>query len=343
MNRKLTAQQLGWLFTALALAAVGCGQGGGPVPTQPARPPGDAAGPAREEPARIPSAGSRTPEEETLGEHQFPHKGGTVNRPLTAARPRQACYTGLRFTVTKGTISDGPPPTKQRRADADQVYAYLDVSLQNRTDSTTYVNIPPGLFKLRLGEDEFGSPLTDDWLLDLRPRATERVTLAFAVPRDTTWERAALVISQEKEEPETLALTGPAPAPRSPVAMTLPAQRELKTRDFACQLTAVALDVEHGRKRAPKGQWYLKLTGTLVTERVDGFAAFFGDRQLRIVAAGSPAEAVAAPSENLAPNTPKAFEAVYLIPAGTRAVEFRVGDQDATAAQVLLELKAAQP
>src|SRR5581483_9593175 len=149
MNYKQAAQQLGWLFTALSLVTVGCGKGSEPVPTQPAKSSLAASGTVGEEPAGALPASSRTPEEDTLGKHQFRHKGGMINRPLTAALPRKACYTGLCFTVTKGTISDVPPPAKQRRADAGHIYAYLDVTLQNQTESRTYSGISPDLFKLQ--------------------------------------------------------------------------------------------------------------------------------------------------------------------------------------------------
>jgi hypothetical protein len=72
-------------------------------------------------------------------------------------------------------------------------------------------------------------------------------------------------------------------------------------------------------------------------------AGFAGDRQFRLLVGREPAEAVSYPIENLIPKTSKAFEAVYLIPVGTKAVEFRLGDKDDAAAKMLLELRAAHP
>jgi hypothetical protein len=283
------------------------------------------------------------PEEDALGKYQFAHKAGAVDRPLTVELPRKLVYNGLRVTVTKGTITDVAPPDKKRRPDADHVYAYLDQSIHNQQESTTFSGISPGLFKLQLGEDVFGSPLSENWLLELKPRATEKITLVFAVPKDTTWDHAALVVSQGKEEPETLALHGPVPPLRKPTAFDLPPQKEIRSGDFVCKLTAVTSDVEHGQKRVPKGQRYLKIAGALVYQGNLMSASFAGDRQFRLLIGQEPAEAVSYPLENLIPKTSKAFEAVYLIPVGTRSVEFRLGDKDDAAAKVLLQLKAAKP
>ena len=273
-------------------------------------------------------------EERPPGEREFAHPTGAGARPLTAVLPRSARYGGLRFTVTKGTITDQPPTSLRRRAGAEQAYACLDVSIHNELDSTTFSGLSPGLVKLQLVDGAFGSPLTDDWLLELTPRATEAVTLVYAVPKDRRWEGAVMVVSQEQEEPETLVLDGPVPAQRYPEAITLPKTTALTAGDFACQLTAVTLDVEHQHKRAPQGQRYLKFDVRLTYEGKTLSAGFQGDRQFRLRAVGAPARAVAYPLENLAPNMPVDSEAVYLIPAGTKEIELQFGDNDETAKRV---------
>jgi hypothetical protein len=333
MNHKQKALHLGLMFAAISLTAIGCEKGHVTSPTPQASSQNAERGPA----------GKQLPEEDVLGKYQFAHKVGGVNRPLTAKVPRNLVYNGLRVTVTKGTISDAPPPAKMQRPGADHVYAYLDVSISNQRESTTFSGISPGLFKLQLGEDAFGSPLSENWLLELKPRATEKVTLVFAVPKETTWDRAALVISQAQEEPETLSLHGPVPPLRTPTAFVLPARKEIQSGDFVCKLTAVTSDVEHEQKRVPKGQRYLTIAGALVYQGMLMSANFAGDRQFRLLVGQEPAEAVSYPITNLIPKTSKAFDAVYLIPVGTKAVEFRLGDKDDVAAKVLLELKAAQP
>jgi hypothetical protein len=328
MTRKAMRRNLGWFVVLLFFLPISCKKPGEPPPKNQEK------GEARKEPA-----GSQSVEEDVLGKYQFRHKTGTVKRPLTAALPRKAFYKGLSFTVTRGTISDEPPPGKKRRAGAEHVYAYLDVSMQNRTKSSSYSGISPDLLKLSLGGEEFGSPLTENWLLELKPQVTEKVTLVFGVPRDTTWERAVLVISQAKEEPEKLALTGPAPAPRYPLSLKLPAQREVKAGELVCKLKSVTLDVEHEQKRVAEGKRYLKLAGSLEYRGPLMSTGFSGDRQLRLFVAGEQAEAVSYPLENLTPKTPKAFEAVYLIPAGTQTAEFRVEWKEGETAKVHLELK----
>jgi hypothetical protein len=343
MNHKQTAIQVGCWLAVLCLGAVGCGTGNKPSTTQQASPPRTTAGQSVEGASGKQPTNSRQPIEDALGKHQFPHKTDAVNRPLEAPLPRQAAYNALRVNLTKGTITDVAPPGQKRRAGADHVYAYLDVSIHNSRESTTLFGLSPALFKLQLGEDEFGSPLTEDWSLELKPRATEKVTLVYAVPKDMTWERAALVISQAKEEPETLALHGPVPAPRSPTALALPAQKEIQSGDFVCKLASASLDVEHEQRRVAKGKRFLKLTGSLVYQGKNVSINFFGDRQLHLLVAGQPAEAVSNPIESLVPKAPKTFEAVYLIPAGTKAVDFRLGDKEDAASKVALDLAAIEP
>jgi hypothetical protein len=333
------------LLLVLSALPVACGPHGSPVSE-----PRTTGSQLAQSPVVQRVAGKETgpPADANPARDRHTQRAGAGDRSLTAPLPRGVVYEGLRFTVTRGTISDMGPAGKKGTAGA-QAYAHLDVTIHNELNATTVYGVSSGLVNLELGDGRVASPVSD-WTLELKPRATQEAELVYTVPATATWQRARLTICERDKEPAVLTLDGSASGPQYPVRLAVPEKAEARDGEVDYKVLSAALDVEyepHGQpQRVPAGKRCLKLSLRVTYNGRQLSYGFFGESRVRLHAGDetlAPANNVA---ENLAPKSPQQLSFVFLVPASLSRAELQLGapkDQGAQVVQISLAPRPARP
>lgn len=245
-----------------------------------------------------------------------------MNRALEGTLPRQTTYAGLQFNVTGATISNqvphpfGDSPEYSR----DQAYAYLDVTVSNPTFDSIYVD--SGLAQLRLSDRVYKED--GGWADIADAQSTKEARWVFAVPFDSTWTRAELILAQPGKEPAKLPLEGSVPAPEYPIRLSPGGQAT--AQEVTYQILSAVLDLDAVGNRADVGKRFLKLQMRFTNNSpfAGGFALAPND--FRLIVDGSPLAPIEAPIEVLAAQSVLEGEVIFDTPASASEVALQVGE-----------------
>jgi hypothetical protein len=285
------------------------------------------------------------PEDKNDGKHLLAHKTGKVNHLLEAPLPRKIVYRGLRFTVSKGTLSDLPPSGERPDAGAGLAYCYLDLSIHNELDSTIFHTIDSNLLKMELGD---GTPATQvsEWSVELKPKGTERATLVYSVPAHASWKGAKLLAAEAEKEPAILSLDGPVATSPYSVSLPVPAHPEATVAPLTYKVLSAALDVEFERQRSARDCRFLILTMRVVYDGPQLTQSFFGDQHFHLLVDGAPEKPVNNIAQNLTPKSATQFTVAFSVPATLGAAELQldaVQGENAKPAKIPISLAAIHP
>jgi hypothetical protein len=264
-----------------------------------------------------------------------------INRPLAGSLPRKARYAGLEISVTSATISNENPSGRgePRRYSSDHVWAYLDLAINNTY--TRPVNLYQGDIRLKLS-DGVSYDEVSGFADGFDAQATKSEKLIFAVPINSTWDGASLVVAQSGKEPAVLPLTGPASAAPFPVKLTAGGKATAQQIDY--QVLVATLDLDALGERADLGQRFLILTLRMTNHNPAPGGTDIGSNSFRLLVDGVAVAPVDAPIENLAPQSALDRSVSFTLPASAKQVVLQVGDVTSGAtATIPISLKAATP
>ena len=241
--------------------------------------------------------------------------------PLEAELPRGVRYASMNWSVTQATIDN----TVISLFDSDKrtdKYRAARITLRITNPLSRYASIDSNIVRLRLGDAKLYKP-DDSRPLDL-PEGNEETEskLVFRVPADTTWQGAALVITEAHKEPAELPLEGPAPKPAFPAALPGGAAASAQKADYS--IIEAALDLDHRGKRIAEGKRFLAITMRVTYNGKVNLAV--SKDNFRLLIDDAPMAPIDSMMEVVAANSSKDGKVVFEIPVSATSVTLQVGE-----------------